>query len=152
MLFRANRWRASRDAHMAIGWFLLFWLRACGTHTPDFRTLAIECKFHTMVKWSQFITFTSSRVHWHGSLWINVFNRSSSNPEGLSERGVTRMSKRSSLKRENHFLAVLSPIALSPYTAQMFLAAHAAYVPLLNAKEKNMSEMFQFLHLALHFL
>ena len=26
----------------------------------------------TMVEWSQFITFASSRVHWRGSLWINV--------------------------------------------------------------------------------
>ena len=41
---------------------------------------------------------------------------------------------------------MLSPMALSPYTAQMFLAAS------IELKEKNMSEMFQFLHLALHFL
>ena len=89
-------------------WFLWFWLRICSTHTPDFWTLPIECKLRTMVKWSHFITFASSREHWRGSLWINVFKRSSSNPEGLPERGLSLMSKRSSLKRENHFLAVLS--------------------------------------------
>ena len=90
---------------MATRWFLWFWLRACGTHTPDFWTLSIECKCRTMVEWSQFITFASSRVHWRISLWINVFKRSSSNPEDLPEPGVSLTSKRSSLKRKNHFLA-----------------------------------------------
>ena len=70
----------------------------------DFLTLSIECKCRTMVEWSQFITFASSRVHWRGSLWINEFKRSSSNPESLSESGVWLMSKRPSLKRENYFL------------------------------------------------
>ena len=50
------------------------------------------------------------------------------------------------------FLAVLSSMALSPYMAQMFLAASAAFASSIELKEKNMSEMFQFLHLALHFL
>ena len=46
------------------------------------------------------------------------------------------MSKQSSLKRENHFLSVLSPMALSPYSAQMFLAAPAAFALLLNSKRR----------------
>ena len=43
---------------------------------------------------------------------------------------------RSSLKRKNHFVAVLSPMALSLYTAQMFLAAYIAFAPLLNLKRR----------------
>ena len=93
------------------------------THTSNFWTLPIEYKCCTMVEWSQFITFASSRVHWGRSLWINVFNRSSSNPEDLPEHGVSLMLKQSSLKRENNFLAELSPISLSPYMVQMFLAS-----------------------------
>ena len=42
-------------------------------------------------------------------------------------------------------------MALSPYMAQMFLAASAAFA-LTELAEKNISEMFQFLHLALQFL
>ena len=129
---RGNRWRTSRDAHMVTRWFLWFWLGACDTHIPDFLTLPIECKCRTMVERSQFITFACFRVHWLGSLCINKFKWSSSNPEDLPERGVSLMSKRTYLKRENHFLAVLSPMALSPYTAQMFLAASA----LLNSKRR----------------
>ena len=91
----------SRDAHMATHWFLWFWHRAYGTHTPDFLTLPIEWVCCTMVEWAQFITFASSR---RGSLWINVLKRSSSHPEGLPERGVSPMSKWSSLKRESQFL------------------------------------------------
>ena len=113
MLFMTNLWRASRDAHMDTHWFFLFWLRACGTHTPDFLTLPIECRCCTMVEWSQFITFASSRVHWHGSLWINVFKRSSSNPKGLHE-WVALMSKQSSLKWES--TAVGQVVACMPVT------------------------------------
>ena len=115
---------------LATRWFLWFWLKACGTNTPDFWTLHIECKCRTMVEWSQFITFASSRVHWHGSLWINVFKRSTWNPRRSSWTWSVTKSKRSSLKSENHFLAVFSPLPLSPYTAQMFLAASAAFIPL----------------------
>ena len=92
-----------------------------------FWNFPFECKCCTMVQWSQFITFASSRVHWRGSLWINVFKRFSSNPENLPERGVSLMSKRSSLKRENYFLTLLSPLSLSSYTAQIFLIAFAAF-------------------------
>ena len=73
--------------------FVVFWLRACGTHTLDFWSFLIECKCRTMVEWSQFITFANSRVHWCGSLWINVFKRSSSKPECRPERAVWLMSK-----------------------------------------------------------
>ena len=104
---------------MATRWFLWFCLRVCGTHTPDFLTLPIECTCRSMVEWSQFNTFASSRVHWRWSLRINVFKRSSSNPESFPDRGVSLMSKRSSWKRENHFPDVLFPVALSPYIAQI---------------------------------
>ena len=42
---RPNRCRASRDAHMATRWFLWFWLRLCGSHTPDFE----PCPLNTNV-------------------------------------------------------------------------------------------------------
>ena len=118
---------------------------------PIFWTLPIECKCHTLVEWSEFITFANSRVHWRGWLWIKEFKQSSSSTEGLPERGVSLLSKGSFLKWENYFLAVLAPMALSPYAAQMFPAASAAFAPLLNSK-RNMSDMFQFHYLALHFL
>ena len=137
---QANRWQASRDAHVVTRWFL-FWLRACGTHTPDIWTLPIEIKCRTKAEWSQLTTFSSSRVHWRGSLWINVFKRFSSNPEVLTERGVSLMS---SLKRENHYRAVLSQMTLSPYTAQIFLAASAAFAPLLNSKRRICRKCFNF--------
>ena len=105
---------------MTTRWFSWFWFRVCCTHSPHFWTLPIECKCRTMMECSQFITFSNSRIHGRGSLWINVFKRSSSNPEGLPERGVSLMSKRSCFKRENHFLAVLCPMVLFPYTTQMF--------------------------------
>ena len=140
---QANRWQASRYARMTTRWFLWFWLRACSTHTPDLWTLPIECKCRMMVERSQFITFASSRVHWRGSLWIHAFKRSWSNPEGLPERGVSLMSKRSS-KGENHFVAVLSPMELSPYTAQIFLAASAAFGPLLNSKRTICRKCYNF--------
>ena len=157
---RTNRWRASRDAHMATRWFVWFCLRACGTHKPEFWTLPIECKCCTMVEWSQFSTFANSRVHWRGPLCINVFKRCSSNPEGLPECGVSLMSKRSFLKRENHFLAVLSQMALSPYTAQMFLATSAAFTPLLYSKRRiyqkcsnfSLGTPFSSVHSSTHYL
>ena len=40
--------------------------------------------------------------------WINVFKWSSTNTEGLPEPGVSIISKQSSLKQENNFLAMLS--------------------------------------------
>ena len=42
-------------------------------------------------------------------------------------------------------------MALSPYTAQMF-GRPRCFRPSIELKEKNMFEMFQFLHLALYFL
>ena len=113
----------STYGHLLILWV---WFRACGTHTPNFWTLSIECKCRTMVEWSQLITFASSRVHWCGSLWINVL-KWSSNPKGLPELGSVTNVEIILLKRENQFLAVLSPKLLSPNTVQMFLAASALY-------------------------
>ena len=106
-----------------------------------FWTLPIECKCWTMVEWLQFIIFSSSRVNWRGSLWINEFKRSSSKPEVLPESGVSLMSKRSSLKQENNFLAVLSPMALSPYTAHMFLVASAAFAPYWTQREEYVANV-----------
>ena len=117
--------------------------------THGFWTFPIECKCRTMVEWSQFITFTSSRVHWRGSLWINVFKRSS-NPEGLPERGVSLMSKRFSIKRENHFLAVPSPMALSYNDTNV--SDRLRCFRSTELKKMNMSEMFKFLHTAVHFI
>ena len=71
---------------------------------PIFLTLLIECRCHMMVEWSQVIIFASSRLQWLGSLWINVFKKSSWNPEGLPKRGVSLMTKRSTLKRKKIFL------------------------------------------------
>ena len=49
-------------------------------HTvPDFWTLLIECKCRTMVEWSQFVTFSSSRAHWRGSLWRSSWTWSVTN-------------------------------------------------------------------------
>ena len=62
-----------------------------------------------MVTFNPICHFSSTLV------WINVFQRSPSNPEDLPEHGASLMSKRSSLKWENYFLVVLSPMALSPY-------------------------------------
>ena len=56
--------------------------------------------------------------------------------QGLPESGVSLISKRSSLKRKNHFLAVLSPMTLSTYTAKMFLAASVAFSPIWTQREK----------------
>ena len=147
---RPNRWRARRNAHMATWWFLWFWLRACGTHIPDFWTLSIECKRRTMMERSQLITFASSRVHWRGSLWINVFKRYLSNPEGLPEREMSLMSKRFSLKRENHFFCRALSDGIVPIHSANVSGHHRCFHPSIELKE--MSEMFQFLHLALHFL
>ena len=148
---RANRWRSSRDAHMAAHWFLWFWFIACVTHTPDFRTLSIQCKCCTMVEWSQFITFASSRVQWCGSLWIHVFKWSTSNPKGLPEQGVSLMSKRSPLKQENHFLAMLSPITLS-HTWCKCIWLPLLLSPLYWTQREEYVGNIPFLHMALHFL
>ena len=113
-------------------------------HTSEFWILPIEYNCRTILELSQLIKFASSRVHWCGSLSINAFKRSSSNPEGFPERGVTVTSKRSFLKWENHFLAVLSAMALSPYAAKMFLVASAAFAPLLNSKRRICRKCFNF--------
>ena len=138
---------------MATRWFLWFWLRACGTHTRDFLILSIEWKYRTMMKWSQFITFSSTRVHWRRSLWINVFKRSSSNPESLPEHGVSLMSKRSSLKRKKKSFSCR---ALSDSTVPIHgtnvSGRLRCFRPCIELKENNMSEMFYFLNFALHFL
>ena len=103
-------------------------------------------------EWSQFITFASFRVQWRESFWIYVFKRSSSNPESLPERGVSLMSERYSLKRENHFISVFSPITLSVFVHGANVSGGLrCFRPSIELKDKNMLEVFQLLHLALHF-
>ena len=131
--------------------FLWFCLRACGTHKFDFWTLLIECKYHTMVEWSQFITFASSRVHWCGSLWINVFKRSSSNPEGLPERGVSLI-KTILLKTRKLFSCRTLSDGIVPIHGENVSSRLHCFRPSIELKSKNMSEMCQFLYLALHLL
>ena len=85
------------------------------------------------------IIVASSRVGYTdvdhcGLMCLNDLHQS---PEGLPERGVSLMSKRSSLKRENHFLSMLAPMAFPPYTAQMFLTAFRCFCPSIELKEKN---------------
>ena len=60
----ANRWQASRDAHLATRWVLWFWLRACGTNIlhPIFE----PCPLNTNVaRWwnghsSSYLQFSST--------------------------------------------------------------------------------------------
>ena len=123
---RAKRCLTSRDAHMASRRFFLFWLRACRTHTSDFFNLSHSMQMTHDGVMATVHLIASSREHWLGSFWINICKRSSSNLEGPLERGVSKLSF---FKRENHFLAVLSPMVLSPCRAQRFLAASAAFTP-----------------------
>ena len=117
------------------------WLRACSIYTPNFLTLLIECKCRTMLE-SQFIIFAISRVHWRGSLWINMFTRSSSNPKGLPERGVL-MRKRSSLKRKKKtfYCRALSDCIILIHGANVS-CRFRCFRPSIELKEKNMSEVF----------
>ena len=69
-----------------------------------------------MVEWSQFITFASSRVHWCGSLWINVFKWSSTNPKGLPEGGVSTNVKTILLKTRKPFSCHVLCDGNVPYT------------------------------------
>ena len=125
--------------------FCDFGLQHVVPNTPNF-WLLIECIYRMMVEWPEFITFASFRIYWRGSLWINVFKRSS-NPKGLPELGVSLMSK-----REIHFLAMLSLMAFSHYTAQVFLAASAAFAPLLNSKRRICQKCSNFPAWHSHFL
>ena len=63
------------------------------------------------------------------------------------------MSKRPSLKRENNFLTVgaLSDGNVPIHGANVSGRLHGFRIS-IEVKEKNMSEMFQFLQLLLHFL
>ena len=104
-------------------------LRCTYGHPLIFAVLAYSMQypytqFFNLVHWMQMsqdggmvtvhhICQFSSTLTW--SLWINVFKWSSSKPKDLPEYRVSVMSKWSSFKRENHFLAVLSPIAC-PHT------------------------------------
>ena len=99
---------------------------------PIFLTLPIECRCHTMVD-----VHSSSHLpvleYTDGDHCVLMCLNDLHQPPKVF---LSLMSKRSSLKREKHFLAVLSPTASSPYTAQMFLAASAAFAPLLNSERR----------------
>ena len=87
--------------------------------------------------------------------WIivdNVFKRSSSNPEGLPERGVSLMSKRSFLKGEKHFFCRAVSDGIAPIHSANISGRLRCFRPSIELKEKNMWKMFQILHLELHFL
>lgn len=75
----------------------------------------------------------NSWVDWRGSSWIKEFRRSSTKPDDLPERGKSLTSKWPSLKCQIHF-AMPSPLAFSPWMAQMFWDASAAFVLLLNSR------------------
>ena len=125
MLFTSKQ----RYIYMATLWFRGFGLE----HAVPIHPIFEPCPLNANVArwWNVHICQYSNTL-----TWINVFKRSSSNPESLPERGVSLISKRSSSKWENHFLAVLSPMALYPYTTpQMFLTASAAFAPLFNSEE-----------------
>ena len=100
-----------------------------------------------MMELSQFITFASSRVHWRESLWINVFKTIFIKPRKSSWTSSVTNVKRSSLKWENYFFAVPSPMALSPYTAQMCMVASAAFAPLFNSSVHNSTPYLQTIQL-----
>ena len=91
-------------------------------HDGGMVTVYHICQFSSTLKWKSF-----------SLMCLNEFHQI---PEGLPEHRVSLMSKLSSLKRENHFLAVFSPMALFPYMAQIFLAVSAAFAPLLNSREE----------------
>ena len=101
----------------------------------NFLNLAFECKCHN-----------SSHL-----MRINVF-KWSSNPEGLPECGVSLMLKRSFLKQENHFLPCSLFDGIVPVHGTNVSGHLCCFHSSIELKEENMSEMFQFLHFALHFL
>ena len=74
------------------------------------------------------------------------------NPEGLPERGVTNVKTILLKTRKPFSCRALSPMALSPYTAKMFLAASAASAPLLNSKRRLCQKCSNFSTCHSHFL
>ena len=92
-----------------------------------------------------------SRVRWCGSLWINVFKWSSSNPVSLPEHGVSLMSI-PLLQTRKPFSCHALPDGIVPVHGANVSGHLHCFHPSIELKEKNMSVMFQFLHLALHFL
>ena len=64
---------------------------------------------------------------------------------------VSLMSKRLALKRENPFPVLLSHDIIPIHGANVSSRLRC-FRPSIQLKEKDMSEMFQFLHLAFHFL
>ena len=133
---------------MATCWFLWFWFKACSNHTPDFWTLPIECKCRTMVEWSEFITFTSFWVHWRGSLWINVFNDLHQTRKSCWMWSVTNV-KTILLKTRKPFSCRSLSNGIVPIPGANVSGRLRCFCPSTEFKEKNMLEMFQFLHLTI---
>ena len=131
---------------MAIRWFFFwFWLRAYVTHSPDFWTLPIECKCRTMVEWSQFITFASSRVHWRGSLCLNDLHQTFLNVECHYYQNDPPLQMR------KPFSCRALSSGIVPIHGTNVSGCLCCFHPSIELKEKNILEMFQFLHLALQF-
>ena len=78
-----------------------------------------------------------------------MFKLFSSNPEGIPERGVSVMSKEPPQNEKTIFCRVLSNGIVPIHGANVScrLCCH----PSIELKEMDISEMFQFLNLALHF-
>ena len=133
---RANRWRATRDAHMAIRWFLLFWLRVWVPIHPIFEHCPLN---ENVARWwnchnsSHLPIVQCTDVDRCGLMCLNDLQQT---PKVFLSVECHSCQNDRPQKKKNHFLAVLSPMALSPYRAQIFLAAFAAFAPLLNSKRR----------------
>ena len=135
---------------MATRWLLRFWLRMRYPYTaPDFLTLPIECKWCTMVERSQFITFTSSGVHWRGSLLINVFKRPSLPYRSSLTWSVTNV-KIILLKTRQPFSWRALSDGIVPIHGTNVSGRLRCFRPSLNSEEYVGN--VPILHLALHFL
>lgn len=122
MLRRAKQCRSIIEAEMITLWFFLLLLNAYDTHTLNFCTLPIEYRCHTIVGWSQSIKSANTRVDWWGLSWIKVFKWVSLKLVFSWMWRVIHV-KNATSETGKHFCAILSPIAFSPYMAQMVLTA-----------------------------
>ena len=90
--------------------------------------------------------------HWRGSLWIYVIERSLTYPKGLSERGVSLIKKTILLKTRKPFSCRALSDDIVPIHGANVSGRLRFFRPSIEIKEKNMTEVFQLLHLSLHFL
>ena len=129
-----NQWRANRNAHMAIHWFLWFWLRACQNW--------MQMLHHgQMVIVSHLPVLEYTDVDHCGLMSLNDLYQ--------TPWSVTNV-KTILLKTRKSFSCRALSAGIVPIHGANF--SGCLRCPSVKLKEKNMSEMFQFLHLALHFL